>query len=78
MRPPRGRPATDTAVRAGDHVLAADQLCIANDALGDELRVLDDVAGVTDDTGNQYLAVGQLRVLEDGPLPLVTGIRSFD
>src|ERR1700736_3206687 len=36
-------PAAEAAIGAGDDVLAADDLGIAQDAVGDELRVLDEV-----------------------------------
>ena len=38
-------PAAEAAIGAGDDVLAADDLGIAQDAIGDELRVLDEVGG---------------------------------
>jgi hypothetical protein len=38
-------PAAEAAIGAGDDVLATDDLGIAQDAVGDELRVLDEVSG---------------------------------
>src|ERR1700724_2806120 len=49
-------PAAEAAIGAGDDVLAADDLGIAQDAVGDELRVLDQVGGVADHTRHQHLA----------------------
>src|ERR1700730_17337058 len=45
----------ETAIRTGDDVLAADKRCEANDSLGNELRMLDDVGGVADHAGDQHL-----------------------
>src|SRR5262249_18638159 len=47
---PGGR---ESAIRPGDDVLAADDLREADDPLGDQLRVLDQVRGVADDPGNE-------------------------
>src|SRR6185369_10130450 len=47
---PGGREPT---IRAGDDVLAADDLREADDPLGDQLRVLDQVGGVADDPGDE-------------------------
>ena len=45
--------ATEAAIGAGDNVFAADDLRVAHDAVGDDLRMLDDIGGMTDDAGNQ-------------------------
>jgi len=50
--------AAETAVGAGDHALAPHQTRVTKNAIGDELRMLDHVAGVTDDARNQDLARG--------------------
>src|SRR5262245_4155071 len=47
---PHGR-GGEPAVGAGDDVLAADEAGESLDPLGDQLRVLDEVGGVADDTG---------------------------
>ena len=49
-----------------------------DDAVGDQLGVLDDIGRVTDDTGDQDLAVGQFDVLPDLPFMRVTDIAGFD
>ena len=51
-------PAAEAAIGAGDDVLAADDLGIAQDAVGDELRVLDEVGGVADHTRISILPAG--------------------
>src|SRR5712692_9132820 len=61
-------PGAVAAITAGDDVLAPDQLGVAGDALGDELRMLDEVRLRLDHTGNQHLAGGQLDPLEQRPL----------
>src|SRR4029077_12787662 len=43
------------AIRAGDDVLAADQRCEADDALGDKLRMLDHVGGMADHARDERL-----------------------
>src|SRR5688500_19538637 len=40
--------------------------------------MLDDVAGVADDAGNEDLALGQLRLAPDLPLVLVLWVRRLD
>ena len=49
----------EAAIGTGDDVLAAHHPCEGQDAVGDELGVLDDVGGVADDTRDQGLAVGR-------------------
>src|SRR5690606_18547058 len=66
------------AVAAGDDVLAASDRCEALDALRDDLRVLDEVRRGVDDAGDDHLAFGQLYVLEDTPLMLVTRIGALE
>ena len=48
----------ETAIGAGDDILAAHHPGESQDAVGDELGVLDDVGGVADDPRDQDLAVG--------------------
>ena len=71
-------PAAEAAIGAGDDVLAADDLGIAQDAVGDELRVLDEVGGVADHTRHQHLARRQFRLLPYPPLVLVPHIGSLE
>src|SRR5205823_4063156 len=64
----------EAAVGAGDDVLAAEEVGEADDALLDELRVLDDIVRVADAAGDQDLAVRELDVLPHLPLPLVAWV----
>src|SRR3989442_4737491 len=66
---------SETAVRPRDHVLAPDEPRVLHEALGDELGVLDEVAGVADDAGNEDLAGGELDVFPHPPLVVVTRVR---
>ena len=49
-----------------------------HDALGDQLRMLDDIGGVADDAGNEHLARRQFRALPHAPFVLVARIGAFD
>ena len=68
----------ESAIGAGDDVLAADDPGVAHDPLGDELRVLDQVRGVADDSRNEDRAVERPDVLEDVVLVIVPRIRRFE
>ena len=70
--------ATEAAIGAGDNVFAADDLRVAHDAVGDDLRMLDDIGGMTDDAGNEQLSVRQLDVLPHAPFVLVADVTRFD
>ncbi len=70
--------AAETAVGCGDDVLASDQVGEADDAVGDQLGMLDDVGGVADDARKEDLAVGQLDVLPDLPFVLVPDIARLE
>ena len=60
------------------HSLRPDQPREPDEALGDELRVLDDVRVVGDDAGDEHLAVRQLDVLPQPPLVLVARVGLLD
>src|SRR6516225_133268 len=47
-------PAAEAAIGAGNYVLTADDRRVAQDAVGDELRVLDKVGSVADDARHQH------------------------
>ena len=47
---------TEAAIGSRNHVLAADERGKSNQPLADELRMFDDVGGMTDDAGHQRLA----------------------
>ena len=68
----------EAAIGGGDDVFPADQLGEAHDALGDQFRMLDDVAGVRDHARTNHLAVGELYALEQMILVLVARIGGFE
>ena len=70
--------ATKAAIRAGNDVLAADDRGVAQNAVGNELRVFDKVGGMADDTWHKHLARGQLRLLPHPPLMLVPHIGGLE
>jgi hypothetical protein len=74
----RVNPAAEATIGAGDDVLAPDHPGEVEDAVGDDLRVLDDVGGVADDARDQDFSVGQLDVSPDFPLVLVTDVAGLD
>ena len=47
--------AAQAAVGAGDDAFLADELSKRDESIGDQFRVLDEVVGVADNTGNQDL-----------------------
>ena len=71
-------PAAEAAIGAGDDVLAPYHPGEVEDAVGDDLRVLDDVGGVADDARDQDFSVGQLDVSPDFPLVLVPDVAGLD
>ena len=68
----------EAAVGAGEHVLAADDTGEADEALRDELGMLDDVGVVRDHARDQLLALGQRHLLPHPPLVLVPGVGLLD
>src|SRR5690348_15282645 len=58
----------EAAVRAGNHVLASDDLGIAYDPMRHEIGMFDEVGGVAHHTRHQNLALRNLRVLPYLPL----------
>src|SRR5271165_1715415 len=71
-------PATEAAIRTGNDVLAPRDAGEIEDAVGDDLGMLDNVGGVADDTWDQDFAFGQLDIPPDLPLVLVTDIAGLD
>src|SRR6266849_4139231 len=71
-------PGAVAAVASRDDVLAADQLRVAPDPLGDELRVLDEIGFRLDHAGDQHFAFGQLDRLENLPFVGMTGIGGLE
>ena len=70
--------AAEAAIGAGDDVLAPHQLGEAQDAVGDELGMLDHVGGVADDAGDQDLAGRQLHLAPHFPFVLVAHVAGLD
>src|ERR1700729_199113 len=58
----------ETAVSAGDHALAADNIGELADALSDEFRMLDVVRAGVDHAGDQNLVVRNPGIAPDRPL----------
>jgi hypothetical protein len=54
-----------SAIGAGDDVLSADDPGVAHDPLGNQFRVLHQIRGVADDSGNEDRAGGRADLLED-------------
>jgi hypothetical protein len=64
----------EAAVGSGQHVLAPHDVGQPDEALGDEVGVLDDVGVVGDDTRDELLALRKRHVLPHPPLVLVAGV----
>src|SRR5437773_11682123 len=59
---------TEAAVGAGHNIFAADDLGVADQTVGDRLRVFDDVRRMSDDSGHEDFACGKLHFFPDTPL----------
>jgi hypothetical protein len=68
----------EAAVDACDDILAPHDVRIAHNALGDELRVLDEVGRRVDHARDEAFPVGQLHFFEDVPLVLVAGVGALE
>src|SRR3989454_4345082 len=68
----------EAAVRPRHHVLAPDDPRVLHEALGHELGVLDEIAGVADDAGDEDLAGGELDVFPHAPLAGGARVRRLD
>src|SRR6516165_338154 len=68
----------DAAVRPGDHVFPTDKLGKLHQAIGDGLRVFDEIAVVSHDSRDIYFLVGKFYFLPHTPLMLVAGIGRFN
>src|SRR5262245_58164034 len=78
MHPACERSLRKAAIGARDPVAASDEPGKPDDALRDQLGVLDDVGGMTDQAGNQHPALRQPDFLPDPPLVLVPRIRHLE
>ena len=70
--------AAEAAIGRGDDALAADEIGEPEDAVGDEIGVLDDVGRVADDPRQDQPIVGQFDVLPDLPLVLMPDIAGLE
>src|SRR6516165_3882688 len=71
-------PGAVAAIAPGNDVLAADQLGITADALGDQLGVLDKIGLRLDRAGDQHLALRQFYVFEDRPFMRMARVGGFE
>jgi hypothetical protein len=71
----RVSPAAEATIDASDDVLAPDHPGEVEDAVGDDLRVLDDVGGVADDPATSTFPID---VSLDFPLVFVTDVAGLD
>ncbi len=81
LRPRKRRMAdaqAELAIGPGDHVLTPDELRVASDPVGNELRMFDVVAAVTDHARDDNRTLRQRVVFEHMPLVFVHGVRGFD
>src|SRR6267143_4301608 len=74
-RPREGR---EAAVGARDHPLASDDLRVADEALRDQLRVLDEVGRGVEHARDDHAVVGQADLAEHDPLVLVARIGALE
>jgi len=72
------QPAAEAAVGAGDDILATDQVGKAHNALRYQLRMFDDVGGMTDNARDEYLALREFYLLPHAPLVFVSRISGLN
>jgi hypothetical protein len=68
----------DAAVRAGNDIFFSHQPGKIHEAIRNRLRMFYEVAIVSRNSGNQYLAVRKFDLLPDAPLMLVARIGRLD
>ncbi len=71
-------PRSDAAIGAALDILHADQIGELDQPFGDQFGMLHQIGGVTDDAGNQDLAVRQLQVFPDAPFMAVAHIAGLE
>src|SRR6516164_421394 len=71
-------PAAKTAIGRSDDPLAADTFGEAQNALRDQLGMLDDIGRVAHDARQNDLAVGKFDLLPHGPFVLVADVPGFE
>ena len=70
--------AAKSAIGAGDDIFPADNLGVANDPVGNDLRMLHDIRCVADHAGDQKLAGRQRDFFPHPPLVFVPGVAGLD
>lgn len=71
-------PRPEPAVGPAPHVFPSDQIRIAHQPLGHQVRMLDEVGAVTNHAGDQGGSFGKLRLLKDISLMFMAWIRCLD
>ena len=72
------QPAAEAAVGAGDDIVAADQVGKTHYSFRHQLRMFDDVGGMTDNPRDEYFALRQFYLLPDVPLVFVARVGGLD
>src|SRR5215470_17217915 len=72
------REGREAAVGPRDHALAADDLGVADEPLGDQLGVLDEVGRRVEHARDDHAIVGQPDLAEHDPFVLVSGVRALE
>ena len=70
--------AAKAAIRAGNYIFATDNRGIAKDAIGNQLRMLDEVGRMTHDTRHQDLAGRHLDRLPGSPFVLMSHVAGLE
>src|SRR4030095_7075228 len=71
-------PGAVSAIAAGDHVFAANELGVASNPLRHQIRMLDEIGFRFDHAGDQHLAVRQANPLEQRPLVTMPRVRRLE
>ena len=70
--------AAQAAVGAGDDVFSADDFSERDDAIGYQFRVLDEIGGMADDTGDEDFFGGEFHIAPDFVFMFVPDVAGFD
>src|SRR4029077_19398336 len=71
-------PGAEPAIGPGGHVLAANEVGVANQSFSHQIGMLDEICAMADHTRDKGGSIRQFYLLEDSPLMLVTGVRGLD
>src|SRR5215831_273986 len=74
----RSRESREAAVSACYHTLAPDDLGVAHNTLGDQLRMLDEVGCRVEHPRDDHAVVRQADLAEHGPFVLVARVRALE